>query len=361
MLMMVLVLRIHATSAGAWGNAALMISMGLPAVLTIRLAGRVADGRDSREVITLARVVEVAAALALLAHGGLAWTCAWAAVFQLGYCFASPVWAALVPRIVGDEQVHWVAGQQMLVTGLLAPLGGAAGAWLVGWRGESSALVVVAVLVLVSGGAGLAIRTRRNAAHEDPAEASFDSVWRDPLLSSVLLGSAFMVVVLQGVNVVEVFLARDELDATTTQYGLGEIAGAVGSLAAGLLVGRLATQSARLWAVLFGFAGAGGVCVAMGRAPGYLVYLALVVLVGFCVGVANGALGPLVLLRTPEAHRGRVMAALAGLMSAAGILALVFGGLVGGWLGPRNTFVVSGAAGMVVMAVTALVALPRRG
>ena len=53
-------------------------------------------------------------------------------------------------------------------------------------------------------------------------------------------------------------------------------------------------------------------------------------------GAVNATLGPLYVLRTPEAERGRVLAAVTGVSRTGSVLALGLGGLVGGVLGARR-------------------------
>jgi predicted MFS family arabinose efflux permease len=80
---------------------------------------------------------------------------------------------------------------------------------------------------------------------------------------------------------------------------------------------------------------------------------AVLVVLGVSNGAVNAALGPLYVVRSPEAERGRVLAAVTGVSRTGSVLALGLGGLVGGVLGARQTFVVSG--GLALLVVVALV------
>jgi predicted MFS family arabinose efflux permease len=77
------------------------------------------------------------------------------------------------------------------------------------------------------------------------------------------------------------------------------------------------------------------------------------VLLGTFNGGANAAIGPLFVLRPAEADRGKVLAAINGVQRAGSVLALGLGGLVGGWLGARATFVGAAVCSLVVVAVLA--------
>jgi MFS family permease len=80
--------------------------------------------------------------------------------------------------------------------------------------------------------------------------------------------------------------------------------------------------------------------------------------VGFGSGLLNAAVSTLVVTRSAEAVRGRVISALGGTVRSFSLVALLLGGLVGALLGPRNTFV-AGGAGCLLATVAAGVLLLR--
>lgn len=365
LVLVALMLRIHDAGLGPLANTGLMAALAAPPVLTVRLAGWVADRYDSRRILLAALGAQAVAALALAASTDLLWTYAWALVFEAGFSFSSPVWLALVPRIVGDERVQGLAGAQMLASSLTAPLGAAAGGFLVEAAGTRTPPLAAAAGIGLALAAALAIGTRRSGASASgPGAASaavgggLAAIRRDPVLASILAGGIVLVLVVQGVNVVEVFLVRDALGASPAQFGLGELFFAAGSIAASFVVARLRSDRLRVAGVLGGFGLSALVCVGIGLVPTFPGYLGLLVALGLFNAVANGGTGPLFLLRTPEELRGRVMAALGGSFAAASLVALVFGGLAGTWLGPRVTFVAGGGLAFLVVLGMAAVSLP---
>jgi predicted MFS family arabinose efflux permease len=74
-----------------------------------------------------------------------------------------------------------------------------------------------------------------------------------------------------------------------------------------------------------------------------------VFLLGVFNGCANAATGPLYVLRTADADRGRTLAAISGVSRAGSVVALGLGGLVGGWLGARATFVGGAVLALLVV------------
>lgn len=347
-----LLLRVHDSGHGPWATSAVFVVLAVPSVLGMGVAGNLADRVDSRVLLVAALTAQLVATLALGSRAGLTWTLAWLFVFEAGFVVASPVWTALVPRIVGDEGVQRVAGAQMVASSLAQPLGGAAAGLLVDRIGHLRTPLAAAALTVVVLGVTLALRTRRGG-HRDPANTrepgggGLDHIRREPVLAALLVGSVILVIGVQGVTVVEVFLVRDALHASASGYGLGELAFGLGSVLAGVLVARVATDAGRLRTIVGGFALTGLVCVAIGLAPDLAVYWLLLTFLGLTNAAANGCLGPIVVLRTPEHLRGRVVAVVSGVVSAASVVSLVAGGFVGTRLGPRTTFVAAGTLGVL--------------
>ena len=88
------------------------------------------------------------------------------------------------------------------------------------------------------------------------------------------------------------------------------------------------------------------------------VFAAAWAIVGVANGFANVDASTLLLSRTPDFCRGRVLATVNGVVRGSSLAAMVLGGLAGTLLGPRTTFVVAGTL-MAVVAVALLVRLTR--
>ena len=86
--------------------------------------------------------------------------------------------------------------------------------------------------------------TRRRAATQREETAGF-SVWRDPLLRTLILGVCALVLAGEMTNVVEVFLVRGTLGASTLAFGLVGAALAVGVVVGSILAGRNVPDATR--------------------------------------------------------------------------------------------------------------------
>lgn len=367
MAIVTLLLQAHDRGVGSAGVAALLICLALPAITLMGVAGRLADTRDSRHLLSVGIGVQVLALAVLAVSGSMALTLAGVVLFETGQAVIGPVWTALLPRVVGESAVGQVIAWQQGLGAAAAPVGAALGGIIYDGAGAAPALLGAAVAFAVLWLAALAIRTRRHigatsqtAAGSATAgsagrgrraagEAGFAIVRRDAVVWPTVMALLPMVVVIEGVNAVEVFLARDVLGASPAQYGLGELAAGIGGVAGAAIAGRLVSTLARARGTIYGFAAAcGGVALA-GGAPSFWVYLAVMSAIAAAAGVANAANGALVITRTPDAQRGAVGAALAGLARTGSVVALAVGGLVGTLVSPRTVFLAGGAAGLMIV------------
>ncbi|MGH3496990.1 MAG: MFS transporter [Nocardioidaceae bacterium] len=376
MALITLVLRLHDAGHGPAAVTGLFLCFTIPTVLTIGVAGQVVDTRDSRLVLGAATAVQVLACVGLVFGGNLVATYGCVLLLQLGVAFSSPAWAALLPRIVGDEQLGRVVAWQQGLGAATQPAGAALGGLLYGIFGSQVAFWcdagTFALLLVVA----LSVRTRRSpdekaagaSRGDEPAAPNAAQVRRhghrsllgirvlraDALLWPLFCALLPFILFVEGVNVVEVFLARDALGASAAEYGLAEVAFGIGAVAGSVAAGRIEGDRRRARVTLLGL---GLTCLAVlgaGLAPTFSVYLVLAILIGGMNTLANAVSGALFMTRSPEHQRGRVSAALNGCARLASTIALIAGGLVGTWLGPRPTFLLGGALGAAVTTAAAL-------
>jgi MFS family permease len=377
--MIALILRVHDQGGGTAGIALLMIAFALPTVLAMGVAGHIADRFDSRPVLLVSTSVQLFACAGLASFGNRWSTYAFVVLLQCGQAVANPTWGALTPRIVGDEDMGRVMSLQQSLLALSSIVGAALAGLLVGTHGTSPALWAdcgtFGAVVLAAG----LVRTRRggrqdtagrdetagrhgtagpHAAPVAPTRSrTFDGLRilkRDRMVWLIFGWTIPFIIVLEGINVVEVFLVRDDLGASATAYGLLMAFVGVGAVAGSWASGRLATDASRVSRVLIGLAGTALSIGLAGLAPTVAVLAVCLVLLGMFNGGANAAIGPLYVLRPAEADRGKVLAAINGVSRAGSILALGLGGLVGGWFGARGTFVGGAVCALLVVAALAL-------
>ncbi|GEM_PF-1227924 len=368
----------------------LLVAFALPVVALTSYAGRLVDTRDSRVLLTVAGSVQVVGSAGLLVSTALPWQVTCILLVQSGQAVTGPAWGALLPRIVGEERLARAIGAQQAL-GSAAWLAGTALGGLayaaVGFRGvvvvdtlTFAALVVTARAVRarrtpVVGDASAdpaedgdargvegpqhAVREARETARPGPSTGSLDPGWRvlrrDRVSTLLVVGLVVFVMALEGTNVVESFLVIDVLGAGPAAYGLVGLSLGVGVTAGSLLCGRVEDDRRRVTVLAGAALGMGLTIGGAGLVPDVGWLFPLFFLAGVGNGLLNGLGFGVVVGRTPDAARGRVIATAMGATRAGSVVSLLAAGFAGGLVGPRPVFVVGGilaaaTAGLVLRA-----------
>lgn len=358
--------------AGPWLVAAYLLCSALPLVLLAPWAGRLADTMDSRTLATASSAVSAAAVAGMglgmqYLENYLPVLFAMTFLLDAAQSVASPTWQALLPRIVGEDRTPRAMGTMQATIMIAGMAGPAAGGLLSGWGGTGLVFTVASGCYVAMGLGALLIRTRRGTAAERAGQAKpalldgLRLIRRDSLVWALVLGAMFFIVVGEATNVLEVFLARNELGATEIQYGLLSAAFGLGMAAGAGMAGRIRTPRVRLRVLLAAMTGASACLVLTGMVPSVELLFAAYTGTGVACGVLNACFGAIAILRIPESGRGQAMAIVGGMTRAVSIGALALGGLLGALVPVRVGFVLTGAVGaLVALALTAYV-LPRFG
>jgi MFS family permease len=366
-----LMLHVHDSGAGTRGVMLLLGAAALPTVLLAPWAGRLADRVDSRVLTVSSALAQLLACVALAFAGPLWLVYVLVMALQAGQAVSGPTWQALVPRIVGADEVGRAVGATQALTTLAAVGGAPLGGLLAGLGGQRLALLADATTFAVLAVVALAVRTRRAGAHDTALAAEPEAaggrpraldglrvVRRDALLWPILTALMLYVVVGEATNVVEVFLVRDTLHGTSLQYGLVGMAATIGIVGGSLLAGRARGARALTVVTVTAAAVQAAAVLGAGLAPSIVTVVGAFAVLGVANGALNTSTSTLVLTRVPDRQLGQVNAALNGMARGFSIGALLLGAWAGGVLGPQRTFVASGVACLVVAAWLALRVIP---
>ena len=362
MALLVLVLRVYADGRGPWSITILLLCATVPVVVLAPVAGRLVDTIPFRTLASVAAVWQAVCCVALAFADPLWLVFALVVVLQLGQVVANPAWVALVPEIAEPDEIGQAMGASQSLSTLAAVAAPAVAGVLAGTFGYGAPLLIDAATFAGLAAAALAIRATRRQSAADPATnapppAAF-SLRKDALLWPLVLGVCALVLVGESTNVVEVFLLRGTLGAGTVVFGLVAAMLAVGVVAGSLFAGRNAPDGVRAMRTAVAALVLALMLTAAGLAPVVWLFAVAWAIVGVANGVANVDASTLLLSRTPDFCRGRVLATVNGMVRGSSLAAMVLGGLGGTLLGPRPTFVVAGTL-MAVVAVALLVRLTR--
>jgi MFS family permease len=343
----------------------LLAAFSLPLFVMTPIAGRIVDEYDSRTVLILAGSVQAAASLAMALSSTFAGLVAAMIVLQTAQSVTGPAWSALVPRIVGPELIGRAVGIQQSLAGLTGLAGAAIGGLLYDRIGSTRTLLIDTATFAALVAVAAAVRTRRGRRYDDGAaptpavDASLSRakgglaiVRADGVLRVVIPALCLFVLGVESINVVEVFLVRDDLGGSATAYGLISAAWMLGQAIGPMLATRVTDDAARVSVTAASAVGIGVLIAVIGLSPSLWPVYPLYAVAGLGAGALNGCLSTLVVTRTAERARGRVIAVLVGATRGCATVAMVVGGVLGALLGARTTFVICGAlSGLVALLV----------
>lgn len=171
----------------------------------------------------------------------------------------------------------------------------------------------------------------------------------DPLLRFLVIGLAVFVLLAMMANVVSVYLIRSALHASAWWYGTLESTWGAGVVVSSLVAGRLHSSRAMVAAAAGGAALMSLTFIGYASAPGVTVLLPLSIAGGIGNGFLTACVSTLVVQRTDDGERGRVLASLGAVLNGASVLSLALGGVLAAVISSRGTFLVAGVLGSMTV------------
>jgi MFS family permease len=347
------------TNSGPWVSA-LLIADILPAVLIGLLAGPLVDRLSRKGLMIGSDLLRAAIFCALPFANSAAMIIALAALAGVGTGLFRPAVYAGLPNLVEDRDLPSANGLIQSIENLTWAIGPLIGGALVAAAGPDPAYWVNAATFLVSALLLVRIPGRRFQA----GVAESHGHWRDLLEGfSFVMGSRALLTVLlawnvfmlasAGINVAEVFLAKDTFAAGDFGYGL-----LVGATGLGLVLGSLAAgpllERHPVTRIYPGSIFLVALAIAAGAiAPNVWVAAGCVLVVGAANGTAVVCNALFVQRGSPDALRGRVFTLLMSSSFAVFALGMVVSGPLTDAVGPRWVWGASAA----FAAISALLAL----
>ena len=347
----------------AWAVATLGIAAMAPVALLAPFAGHVVDRLRAKPLLITMGLVEGVVSLGLGYWHSIPATLALVVVLNVSVSFSMPGYAALVPAIVGDDNISRANGTLQAAQGVAFVLGPVLGGLLVGWTGQSVPLYLDALsFVLGTIGTMLLHADRRPSPHaagsDQRMSAGVRHVLRDAVLAPIVLDFFVFLLALGMVNVAEVFFVIRTLHGTPLDYGALGAAFGAGTILGSLVAGRLGQDLYPLVRRLLAMIVLAGVSVSAISFVGVVAEIfPFMAVAGVAVGVVNVATMSLFTLRTPEALRGRAFAAVNALVQAAQVGAYLLGGLAMGLFVPRSVYRLGGVASVAAAIACGALAL----
>lgn len=331
-----------------------LVATTLPMILVGPLAGVFVDRADKRGLMMVMSVIQALAAGALIAliaitgvfpipflDGGLPleWTlgAVYGVVFLINVCeqFFRPAQMALLGDIVAEESrgrasgLLQVSGSLGILIGpLLAPV-------VVVTFGVAWTLLFDTLSFLVAFLTLLAMRVPRAARSVAQGERGHFGrefgiglrfFFRSQVSKTILIAGVIVLFGAGAINALDIFFVTQNLHASIPEYGVLSAAGGVGLLVGSILAAIFAARIGYGRVVWSSLIALGALMLVYARLTSFWPAIALIALVGVPNAALNVAITPLLLLVTPRALVGRVMAILTPIINMASLAGMALAG-----------------------------------
>jgi MFS transporter, DHA3 family, macrolide efflux protein len=350
------------TGSTAWVSAALVVSLGLSALLG-PFGGVIADRYPRRTVMMLVAAID-AVVFALVGFVPETWQMI--AVSAVGAIVLLPFEGsatAVIPTLVPDDELpsatSTIAAAQQTAT-LVGPVVAGVG---VGLLGRMPVYLVIGGLFAAAALAVRALPAVPVAAVGGTMRADVREGLRALFADRVILTATAAATLLIGFSaatlVAGVPFSEDELGAGEAGYGLMVSAWGGGMVAGSLIAGGLIRRHSLLLVIAGGLLLAGISLATVAAAPNLAVTLVSLATGGFGNGAMNTSEMVLYQRRIPNAILGRVRAMAVAALRIAYAVSFLIGGVLAAAIGPRGVFAAAGI-GIVLTALPVIALLVSR-
>ncbi|HUQ40755.1 MAG TPA: MFS transporter [Acidimicrobiales bacterium] len=328
------------------------IAFAVPGVVLGPVSGTVVDRLGPKATLAFAKVVGIAASLALLSADDFGTLSVLSGFHGVASAFSHPALQSMPPRLVSDHHLARTNALVSLTDELAIVLGPAAAGVAIAVFGFRGAFVFDAFTYAVGLAVLPLVRLRPVAtAHggPHPSVRIRDALegWKLIIASGVLrrtVACGFSVHVLYGFALLaEPLYVRDALHRSEDVFAALQVAFGICLVMGGIAVARLGERLASFGWVAAGVAASGATAVVYLGTPWIAVAFAGVALWGVATAAISGPSRTVLQRGSPEAVHGRVLAAGGMAENGAQLLGLIVGGALVAALGVRSSVLGVGA------------------
>lgn len=344
-------------TVGPIGVSFLFMAMIVPTILMAPVSGLLADKFSTRALIPPLLAIMGLSNLTLAFNPAPWYTYFALALTASAGTAVGASFNAMLPTLAAPDDLPRVNGTQQTYSSMGTLFGPALGGFLVASTGYFWPFVLDAISFFILALAILALRINRpGVVHEDgqklKAMDGIRLVFGDRLLRAIVVLVATLIVALGVINVGEVFLVIDELKATAAEYGLVGTAFALGSIGGAVITSAIKLPEKYHAGVLLGTIGALSLTVlGLGLAWHWYVALGMSLIAGLANAGLNAYAMGIIMKRSNEETRGRVMAAIAAVISSGSVASTGIAGFAIGIFGVREVLVAGGVGSVIVLLI----------
>jgi MFS family permease len=363
---MITILLRFAPHASGYAVGAVTMAGMIPPVILAPLSGVVADRVSAKKFLPLVCLIEATIALSLGFVTGTLGTILLMGALGCGVAFSGTGYSALVPSLVGVENMNLAQSTLQSFQGVAGIAGPLLGGVLVAATGQRWPLFIDAISFVLCALGTLALRGNRVPEPPSKAErrgqftAGFLWLFRDPVLSIIVINTIFFVLAIGVVNICQIFFTVRVLHATSFEFGLFDAVYAVGNIAGALLGRRVPANDLGRSKWFFIAAGIlGGMFFLIGLSSNIWLAMFLMTLAGGANGLLSVAAMTMIYSRSPADILGRVSAALNASVTTTSLVSMALGGLLLNIFSSRSIFQAGGGISLLVVLILGPIGLRR--
>jgi MFS family permease len=310
------------------------LAAGLPMLLLTMVGGAAADRFDKRKILLITQFVQIGIACGigfLVLKGKIEiWQIlAFAAALGISNSFEMPTQSALVPELVGREEIQSGISIDRSVFHGSRVIGPTVGGYLINWLGLASAFFANALsfVALIAAILSLPPRTKGTAKEEEKRSSGIKDGFRfvakdKPSLAMVTLIATQSLCIFPIITIMMPLYVR-----TVLGLGAGVFSKLMGASAIGSLVGSIfligLPRAKRVPLMMVNTVAISTVIIGLSFAPSFYVAMALLIVNSLGLATNFGLCSTIVQERAPDYLRGRVsavfMLSFVGIMPFAGL------------------------------------------
>ncbi len=345
-----LLLREKHDGGGALSIAAILAAGQLPLIFLSPWAGMLADRIPVRRLAPIVNIIQAGFAALLVINGPLFVSLILVCLIGVGGAIAPAAWNATLPEIIDKEEMPRAMSLWQAFYALAGMAGPACVGIMISKLGYVTPMVADALTFVALAIVPFFLTLPFHARESGPRKRG--DVWvgmqivrKEPVIRALTILGFTLNVSFGMVNIAELFFTLDDLHSTTFVYGL------VASFFSGsIVIASVVNQRRRITegklprniivsAIVVGI----GV-IFNGLSWNLWVLFPSVMLAGAGVAVLNAYYMALILQRSPESSRGRILSAVTGVTTAGQLSSLAIGGVVVSLIDPRFAILISGVA-----------------
>lgn len=349
-----LLLRVKHNGGGAIAVAMILVAGQLPLILLSPWAGMLADRVPVRKLAPVINLIQAALAALLAFKQPLAVSLFLICLLGIGQAVVPAAWNATLPEITEKEEMPRAMSLMQALYALAGMAGPAVAGVMVSRFGYSTPMIANSISFLLIAAVPLFLTLPFHPRASGPRVRG--DVWvglgivrKEPVIRALAILGFSLNVSVGMITVSELFFALDDLHATTYVYGLAGSTFAAFSLIAALINKRRTVTGKQLpMNIIIGAVVTSVGLILNGSSWHWLLLFPTMAIAGYGVSTVNAYYMALILQRSDETSRGRVLSAVTGVAVTGQISSLAIGGMVISIVDPRIVILISGAACFLV-------------